>query len=517
MKKIIVLILLLFILTSCSKEATNSAENGSDADSSLMKEQSLEVGAIPPDISGINLIDNKEIDLSDFQGKKTIIYFWATFSEPGVGGMDKLQKLYEEQEVSILGVNIEGDVTAVHQFLDEHTISFPVIIDETNLVDTFQVGALPKTIILASNGTILASQDGASDTPLWEQSLLDTSESNDLVKQSSSNNNATESSNEKLLDTYIRNGDAEAILTLLEEHPNLDVNKDRKETRPLIVASRLGERRIVNILLEAGADPNLTSPAVHYTPLEAAFEPSSEGEEKPDYVIYEIVLSLLDYGADPNVPFVNGGSALQVAESKELHYVAEILEDHGAGSSGDTADTSVEENAPRVFDTYEKRAELAEFTKSVQIGDDEAKVRDFVGNGTKYATDERFTVYGPFPSKFIAQEGVIKLVSWGRVKLFDIPLPGDAFYEWKTDEGVGPYATYEEVIEAYEEYDPKLLYRQGEDYPAYIMVDYTDYLLVFTFYDGVIQTVFQCTPEMLEEDMVRNTSFTFDHLEDHPF
>ncbi|MGN8234473.1 ankyrin repeat domain-containing protein [Priestia flexa] len=136
-------------------------------------------------------------------------------------------------------------------------------------------------------------------------------------------------SSEELLVSYILDNDIESVQMIISDGVN--INADIKDTRPLIAAVRDGHIEIARLLLEAGADPNLTESAVNYSTMEAAFDVYSEGDAKPEHFIYELCELLLNYGAYPNTEFVNGKTVLENAMDNDFSSVVHLLQEYGAG------------------------------------------------------------------------------------------------------------------------------------------------------------------------------------------
>ena len=95
---------------------------------------------------------------------------------------------------------------------------------------------------------------------------------------------------------------------------------DSRGSPVLLIAIKHRRQRMVNLLLEHGADVNLVSQDRLTTPL---MEASVNGEE-------EIVQTLLEAGADLDLQSHNGQTALMMAISEGHRSVAEKLLEHGA-------------------------------------------------------------------------------------------------------------------------------------------------------------------------------------------
>ncbi|MDC7723262.1 ankyrin repeat domain-containing protein [Priestia megaterium] len=108
-----------------------------------------------------------------------------------------------------------------------------------------------------------------------------------------------EASSEELLMDAILNDNFESAKSALED-PNVNVDIDIRDTRPLLEAVEEGRHDIARLLLDHKADPNLSSAQVDFVPLEAALQQSSNGVEKSAEEVTNLIHLLLDYGADPN-------------------------------------------------------------------------------------------------------------------------------------------------------------------------------------------------------------------------
>ncbi|OVE35348.1 hypothetical protein CCZ20_21210 [Priestia aryabhattai] len=108
-----------------------------------------------------------------------------------------------------------------------------------------------------------------------------------------------EVSSEELLMDAILNDDFASAKSALED-PNVNVNTDIRDTRPLLEAVGEGRHDIARLLLDHEADPNLSSAQVDFVPLEAAIQQNSNGVEKSAEEVTNLIRLLLDYGADPN-------------------------------------------------------------------------------------------------------------------------------------------------------------------------------------------------------------------------
>ncbi|MER2038857.1 MAG: TlpA disulfide reductase family protein [Solibacillus sp.] len=123
-------------------------------------------------------LDGKIVELKDTRGKITILNFWASWCSPCQMEAPHLQTFYENNKdmVEILAVNITSkDVRKdVEKFVNEHQITFPVLLDETGDVSTmYGAFTIPTTIFLNEEGVIVQEFVG----PMEEAFLTEVVES----------------------------------------------------------------------------------------------------------------------------------------------------------------------------------------------------------------------------------------------------------------------------------------------------------------------------------------------------
>lgn len=123
-------------------------------------------------------LDEKIVELKDTRGKITILNFWASWCSPCQMEAPHLQTFYENNKdmVEILAVNITSkDVRKdVEKFVNEHQITFPVLLDETGDVSTmYGAFTIPTTIFLNEEGVIVQEFVG----PMEEAFLTEVVES----------------------------------------------------------------------------------------------------------------------------------------------------------------------------------------------------------------------------------------------------------------------------------------------------------------------------------------------------
>lgn len=136
-------------------------------------EVGTEIGMEAPGFSLINL-NNQELSLSDYRGKKVFLNFWASWCPPCRQEMPDMQKLHEEHgsEIVVLAVNIGEPKATVANFMMDNKLNMSVLLDlNKSTAQNYLVRAIPTTYIIDKNGIIMDKTFGA----LSYQSMLDIS------------------------------------------------------------------------------------------------------------------------------------------------------------------------------------------------------------------------------------------------------------------------------------------------------------------------------------------------------
>lgn len=119
----------------------------------------LEKGDQAPDFE-LKTLDGQTTSLSDYQGKKVLVNFWATWCKPCRTEMPDLDAIRSEyDQVEVLAVNLtttEKSVDHVAAFADELKLSFPILLDQKGIQARYQVLSYPTTYILDEKGRIVS-------------------------------------------------------------------------------------------------------------------------------------------------------------------------------------------------------------------------------------------------------------------------------------------------------------------------------------------------------------------------
>jgi cytochrome c biogenesis protein CcmG/thiol:disulfide interchange protein DsbE len=98
--------------------------------------------------------------LSELKGQAVLVNLWATWCPPCRAEMPTIEKIYEEYKdkgfvVLALNMTYQDDPFAVVPFLQDHALTFPVLLDETGeAASDYQLHLLPSSYFIKRDGTI---------------------------------------------------------------------------------------------------------------------------------------------------------------------------------------------------------------------------------------------------------------------------------------------------------------------------------------------------------------------------
>ncbi|MEI3604701.1 thiol-disulfide oxidoreductase ResA [Pseudogracilibacillus sp. SE30717A] len=125
------------------------------------------VGDKAPDFELLQINENNDLEkirLSDLEGKGVMLNFWATYCKPCEVEMPYMESLYPEykDDIEIVAVSLDASDLVIHQFIDKYDLTFPVLHDKkTEVMDLYNVGPIPSTFFINSEGEIVDKVAGA--------------------------------------------------------------------------------------------------------------------------------------------------------------------------------------------------------------------------------------------------------------------------------------------------------------------------------------------------------------------
>ncbi len=120
-----------------------------------------------PDLA-LPQLDGTLQTLRDLRGQVVLINVWATWCPPCRAEMPAIQQAYaayRDRGFTVLAVNQREDVTAITPFLEQHGLTFPIVLDRDGHAGaTYQASALPSSFFVDRRGVIRAVYHGPMPT-----------------------------------------------------------------------------------------------------------------------------------------------------------------------------------------------------------------------------------------------------------------------------------------------------------------------------------------------------------------
>ena len=119
----------------------------------------LQIGSLAPNFTLTNL-NGKPVSLSDYRGKPVMLNFWYATCPGCLQEIPGMQRFYSAQQAAgkdfvILGVNISDDTQTASQFVQQHGLTYPMVMDQNQQVLTlYNVNSTPTSYFIDRKGII---------------------------------------------------------------------------------------------------------------------------------------------------------------------------------------------------------------------------------------------------------------------------------------------------------------------------------------------------------------------------
>lgn len=134
----------------------------------------MKVGDTAPDFVRADLA-SKRVQLSEHRGKLVLLNFWATWCAPCREEMplfSKWQRDYGAKGLQVIGLSMDDDVASVKQFLAEYPVSYPIVMGDVELAESFGgVLGLPLSYLIDEQGRVVGRYQGEPDLARMETEI----------------------------------------------------------------------------------------------------------------------------------------------------------------------------------------------------------------------------------------------------------------------------------------------------------------------------------------------------------
>lgn len=178
MKKLLVSIFTIIVLTGCG----NEKENKETAVETKIESSSPPAAADPvpsvSDLPSFQVVNatNQFQNLADLKGKKIFVNLWATWCGPCRAEIPSIRQLAAKTDpakTAFIMLSLDDDFETAKAFANKTKMGLPVYYPAGNLPALFNVQSIPSTFIFNEKGELIHQQTGTLnyDTKEFEEML----------------------------------------------------------------------------------------------------------------------------------------------------------------------------------------------------------------------------------------------------------------------------------------------------------------------------------------------------------
>ncbi len=126
-------------------------------------------------------LDGKRLRIEDYAGKFIIVDFFATWCEPCLTEVPRIQKhyaKYKDKGLEVIGISLDDDVEALKAYLEGAKLPWPIVHDDApepldRLQMKFGVSHLPTVLLLNKEGIVVSLEARGAELDRLVQMLFD--------------------------------------------------------------------------------------------------------------------------------------------------------------------------------------------------------------------------------------------------------------------------------------------------------------------------------------------------------
>ena len=140
----------------------------------MRQPHAVDIGETAPDFTLAGLTQGSG-SLHDYPRQVVVLNFWATWCPPCVEetpGLERFAEQMRQQGVTVLGVSVDADGTALQNFAADQHLSFPILRDpDRSLAHRYGTFQFPETYIIDQDGRVAEKLIGPMD---WQDPRIAT-------------------------------------------------------------------------------------------------------------------------------------------------------------------------------------------------------------------------------------------------------------------------------------------------------------------------------------------------------
>jgi len=154
-KRLIIVVLLLVLLVSCSSGNANKSDTPKLG--TLNRKEAKDF-TLPT-------LDGGAVTLSELKGKVVLLDFWATWCGPcrrSTPIIVSIYNKYHKKSFVALGINLdrESDMDKVTQYVNENNMDYPILINAFSVAEMYKVRGIPGFVLIDKQGRIVIEIEG---------------------------------------------------------------------------------------------------------------------------------------------------------------------------------------------------------------------------------------------------------------------------------------------------------------------------------------------------------------------
>ncbi|HTX58247.1 MAG TPA: TlpA disulfide reductase family protein [Verrucomicrobiae bacterium] len=140
-------------LAACGTSSKGAASNagGAQTDHTMAREGQPAPAWAEPTASGA------ELSLASLRGDAVYLNFFATWCPPcneEAPAIEKLQRRYFKDGLRVVGVDELENAARARQFVKDHGLTYPAVVDSGDLRDQYNVNGLPVHVFIDRTGVV---------------------------------------------------------------------------------------------------------------------------------------------------------------------------------------------------------------------------------------------------------------------------------------------------------------------------------------------------------------------------